>query len=289
MQAVQYIQSLSYNPPIAVWGDVPQRFKMTPNAIWRMGAQNSTKYEVVNINTTAISNYPTMYGLVKSQMLNLSNMMDSSTSASSGNPGFSKTDAGVNMQNARLGISDNYMRKQFESWFEDMAETMMNLYFGERSGKEMITVDDETAAKLIAAKCPFIVEDNQVEIDFDEMILIHAEADAGTSAKKEDQDTVESLTQAIELATKLGLDKTGVIDIAEAFKRIVISLGVQDPEKIVPDQQQDKKTFSEDDRAMIQALQAQGYGQEAIGRAVAMLHHGYPEEEIMNYLRGVQQ
>lgn len=148
MQAYQYNRAIALQPTINVFGNVNERrLNFGANAVNKIQDQNA-RIEPMNIDTTALREYPNLYGLQKSQMLNLVNSPDTSISAEVGNPGFGKTPQALKTQQAQLSIDDNALRKGFEAFFEEWSETAINLYFAERNGVEEMQLDDETAEKL---------------------------------------------------------------------------------------------------------------------------------------------
>ena len=72
------------------------------------------KIEPLDVSTTAIEKYPDLYGLQKSQLLNLTNSPDTSISAEVGNPGFGKTPQALQQQQAAISVDDNYVRKNLK-------------------------------------------------------------------------------------------------------------------------------------------------------------------------------
>ena len=133
------------NPPVEKRGNFSKStIVYEPQAIWDMGADPNNSVTPVKLETASLSSFPQNYGLVKSQILNLNSSTDTSVSSEAGNPGFSKTPQGVKTQEARLGVSDNYMQRQFESTFEEIMETAINLYFAERSGTQLLAPNSIT-------------------------------------------------------------------------------------------------------------------------------------------------
>lgn len=234
VQSFQYMRALLMNPPLEIKGDVPSSImKYAPAAQWRLGSDPNASVQPVKLETASLQGFPNNYGLIKSQILNLNNSTDTSVSAEVGNPGFSKTPQGVKVQQQRLGISDNYMRRQFESVFEEIAETMLNLYFAERSGTQELQVDDDTAAKLEKEQ-PGSVKDNKIRVDYStETESLKFEVDATTSAAQDDTDERDRLVELLELSQKFPMLQQ-IIDQKELASRIVLKTGVDDPEKIVP-------------------------------------------------------
>jgi hypothetical protein len=242
VQSYQYMRALLMNPPLKVRGNVnPAGLKYAPHAIWNMGAGSPEESDVepIELSTRSLEQFPNNYGLIKSQILNLnSGGNDNAVSASSGDPSTSKTQAGVQANTARLGISDNYIRKQFESWFEEIQETEINLWFAERHGTQTLTLDDDTAAKLKKINPLAVNRDNQIRVNYDtETPKLKFEVDASSSGMKEDQEQMEAATNLLDIVGKypqFDASQTGKgIDTTELLDRIVSASGLEDSEKVV--------------------------------------------------------
>lgn len=243
VQAYQYMRALLMNPPLEIKGNVRSSIiKYAPAAQWKLGTDPNASVRPVDLSTSSLESFPNNYGLIKSQILNLNSSTDTSVSSEVGNPGFSKTPAGIDAMQSKLGVSDNYMRKQFESCFEDVAETEINLYFAERSGIQEFQVDQETADKLRKLRPDSVSEDNKIRIDFDsETEQLRFQVDASTSSLKDDAAERDRLIELLDLSGKypqlaelMGKDGT-----KELVNRIVVKSGVEDPEKIMPTSEDD--------------------------------------------------
>lgn len=201
MQMYQYNRALQLNPPLIKRGNFSKnKVKFAPNIIIDVGSDPNAGVEPLVIDTTALANFPNNYGLMKSQMLNLLASPDTSISAEVGNPGFSKTPQGVEASKANLNIDDNYVRKQFETWFERWSETAINLYFAERTGVEELQLDQDTVDSLmeLAKKGRFdpkkLSPDNKIRIDYDSATeQLKFEVDASTSKKQDEIQELQSL------------------------------------------------------------------------------------------------
>lgn len=243
VQAYQYMRALLMNPPLEIKGNVRSSIiKYAPAAQWKLGTDPNASVRPVDLSTSSLESFPSNYGLIKSQILNLNSSTDTSVSSEVGNPGFSKTPAGISAMESKLGVSDNYMRKQFEACFEDVAETEINLYFAERSGIQEIQVDQETADKLRKIEPDSVSDDNKIRIDFDtETESLRFQVDASTSSLKDDAAERDRLIELLDLSGKypqlaelMGKDGT-----KELVNRIVVKSGVEDPEKIMPTSEDD--------------------------------------------------
>ena len=135
------------------------------------------KVDLLPIETTVLQNFPQLYNLLKTVLLtSLPSSSDSSISTGSGDPTYSKTQAGVNDQSQKADIENNYYRKNYEQYFEMVLENKINIYLAEvkhiadiNNAVPMITLDEEYANLVRESLTPeqqgFINEKNQVKLD----------------------------------------------------------------------------------------------------------------------------
>jgi hypothetical protein len=264
MQMYQYNRALMLAPPLIQYGNV-NNVRLTPNAVMKATDPNA-RIETIKIDTTAVANYPALYGLQKSQLLNLVNSPDTSISADVGNPGFSKTPTGINQQKATISVDDNYVRKMFEAWFEDWCETAINIYFAKRHGIEELQLDDDTIEELseLADKGKFdlnlINEAGQIRIDYDTATpALKFRVDASSSKMKDDQDQLQALgllQQALDGSQVLA----GVVPpekVIGLWNSLVQTAGVENPEDLKVDVAQFQQQQAEQQQLAAQQAQAQ--------------------------------
>lgn len=243
MQMYQYNRALMLNPPLIKRGNFNKnKVKFAPNVIIDVGSDPNAIVEPLSIDSTALANFPNNYGLMKSQMLNLLASPDTGISAEVGNPGFSKTPQGVEATKANLNIDDNYIRKQFETWFERWSETAINLYFAERSGIEQLQLDKKTIQKLMdLAKVgkfnmALISAEGKIRIDYDEVTpALKFEVDASTSQKADEVQQLQSYQGIVTL-----LDKSPFLqqivppkNQMALWNALVQNSGAEDQEKLI--------------------------------------------------------
>jgi hypothetical protein len=324
MQMYQYNRALMLAPPVIKYGDLPN-FQYKPNIVLETDDPNA-KIVPLTIDTSAVQNYPQLYGLQKSQLLNLVNSPDTSISAEIGNPGFSKTPAGIRSQQAMVSVDDNAVRKQFEAWFEDWSETAINLYFAEKSGIEVIQLDKETADKLreLAQEGKFdeslLNEKDEIIFNFDDKeYTFKFRVDASTS-KIEDNATQ---LQGLQLVQQF-IDSSPVLQqlvppekLLAIYNGVVTNSGVEDPEDLKVDidkfleqqqiaqqqakeqamqqqqmqeQQMQQPQMTENDMQLIQQLQQLGLPEQVIQEAIMMLNQGATAEQVLQALtQGAQR
>jgi len=266
MQAHAFNRAYSMQPALQVYGNVPlSSVKMMPNALIRMPDPNG-RIVPLTVDTKALNDYPQLYGLNKSQLLNLVNSPDTSISADVGNPGFGKTPQALKNQNAAISVDDNAIRKRFESWFQAWSETAINLFFAERTGSEVLTVSDKTADRLkqlvkrgeyeLNPEAEAMLAENKVLVNYDEITLnLKFRIDAGSSKAKDDSETLESQMQLLQIIdgspTFQQLIPTGK-KIA-LYNGIVTNLALEDPENY--------RISDEDIKEMEQQAQMQAQAQ----------------------------
>jgi hypothetical protein len=259
VQSYQLQQKIGLNPPIMVWGAGVKRasLKYKPNAIWDMGSDPSAKAEPVNINTEAITNFATNYGMIKGQILNMHPNQASSVSAETGNS-QSKTAQGVNQQDQTVGFEDNYVRKQFEEWWEANAETMLNLHFAESNGVAEIELTEDFIENILPDIQPgkavsFNVAKHQATIDY---ALIKEKftftVDPTTSESPDDADQLEKLKSLLSEAQSAPylyyylLNDGYQLKLGEAYKQAFQLAGLTDIDKIVVELPKDQQGPSEE-------------------------------------------
>lgn len=226
MQNYQYNQGMGTDPAIKKWGQTPDsKIQIAPGKIISMmGTKATDDFEVVNLANEAVRNYAQNYGLLKSQVLNeMGHRTDSSISASSGNPGFSKTDAGVK-QNAQItDTSNNALRKAYESWFGRICATMLNIHFAESKGVKALELKPETMQRLKLTEAP--------EMDYDaDYGPITFTIDASTSQASDNEAENEKLTALLELKLKYGNQADS--KTMQIINQVIQNSGVDDPENI---------------------------------------------------------
>ena len=133
------------------------------------------KVDLLPIDTTTLQNFPSLYNLLKTVLLtSLPASSDSSISAGSGDPTYSKTQAGVNSQDNKADIENNYYRKNYEQYFEMVLENKINIYLAEvkaiadkNDAVPMITLDEEYANLVREASEDknYVNDKNQVKLD----------------------------------------------------------------------------------------------------------------------------
>jgi len=286
LQSYQYMRALQLAPPMVKTGSWNKtQAKLQPNALIDLGTDPSNSLTPLKLDTTALTNFSGDYGLFKSQIIALNNNGDTSISSEVGNPGFSKTSAGVESQNLKLGVSDNYMRKQFEAWFGDVSESMLNIEFANKHGKEELQLDKDTADKIREINPELVTDDDKFVIDYDEyQDTLKFTVDASTSDKASTQaqlESLDSLLQRIEGSPLLsGLLQQYPDKAVELFNRFASLTGVEDQEKLAIDMDQFKADQEEAEAMAQQQAQAQAM-QPQLPAELPLDPSMIPEGEVM--------
>jgi hypothetical protein len=291
MQMYQYNRALMLNPPLlkrGMWNKSQAKF--APNVIIDLGTDQNNSLEALTIDTSALNNFANNYGLLKSQILNLASSPDTSISATVGNPGFSKTSRGVEQQQANVSVDDNYLRKQFETWFERWSETAINLYFAERTGIEELQVDNDTAQALRKIDPALVGPNNLVEIDYDTATeALRFEVDASTSNMKNDAQQLEALDGVLERIESSPLLQ-GIIPpkkIVGIYNSIIAASAVENPEELaVSDEEFEQQQQMAEQAAMAeQEMMAQAMTPpKAVQPEVSVQPEGQPQQPDMDDL-----
>jgi len=251
-QMYQYNRALQLNPPVHIFGINVNKFKYAPNTVVK-STNPDAFVKPVEIDTTALTNFPANYQLMQSQLLTLLASPNSNISAEVGNITQSKTPQGVEQNKANLNIDDNHYRKQFETWFERWSETAINLYFAERTGVEELQLDKKTAQELtkLAQEGKFnpelLSDDNKIRIDYDSATpALKFEVDASTSKMQDEAEQLQALTLMEEFLRKSPILQKIVppskqVELWNAFVR---NTKIEDPEKLALDEKEIQESMS---------------------------------------------
>jgi hypothetical protein len=277
-----------YAPPLLKKGTYNKtQIQYRPNAIIDLGSDPNARLEALSINNPAITNFSQDYGLIKSQILNLFGSDDQSISSTVGNPGFSKTDAGVNARQALIGLNDNFIRKRYETWLGSIFCTQLNLYFQLTQGDRVFSLDEDDMEKLGQYESEYFeIQDNKVVVHFSNIqdVEINFEVEASTSKSPDDNETKDKLLEAVKTLTETGLIQ--YTNPEELTKRVLIQVGVEDPEKLLVNPQEMGMTADGlPDEQILQNLMSAGYPPEMAQMGLQLEKQGYQPEQIDQILQ----
>jgi hypothetical protein len=282
----------------------------TPDALWQLGQAD---VDVVQTTSSVYTQFPNNFGLYKSQLQTLQGRTDGSVSGESGNPNFSKTQAGVKMQEARTNSQDNYLRNKADSASAKMAAKMMNLHLAKMGGADILDVEDEDVERLI--KGGFLDNNpNTLEPSPGELPILYEELkdtvdfkyDPRPEADEEEKnrwleliDITASNPNILPMVQQSGYD----FNLGEAFKKVITASGVEGWDKVlVPIDTEDTSQVQLDENGNPIDPMAQQYGEDELmvtmqeygvdeqiaQRIIQARQKGFQEEEILAFLQGNQ-
>jgi hypothetical protein len=216
-------------------------FVNQPDALWIMGSGSDV--ELMQNTSSVYTQFPSNFGLYKSQLQTLQGRTDGSVSATSGNPTFSKTSRGVAQQEQRTNAQDNYLRNKADSASSRMAEKMMNIHMSKMQGADLLDIAEEDRTRLQTAG---FFDDNpmtdapsltEIPILYDELRdTFEFKYDPRPEADDEEKnkwleiiDIVASNPTIIPMIQQSGYD----FNIGEAFKRVVAASGADGVDKVL--------------------------------------------------------
>lgn len=236
MQMYQFAQAIGLAPPVIKRGTYSSGvLQMKPNAIWDLGANENNSATILNVNTGAQNNFANNYSLIKTQIMNHTNLQDSSVASAVGNIGYSKTHAGVEQQQQRININNNQLLKNFEEWFGSICQIMLNIHFALSHGKEEIKLTEQYIKRKQVQSPDFEAESATVYYDNVKKGFKFRIA-ASTSKIKDDGESIDKLEKLLQLAVQYPALQE-IYNIQKVGARIINKLGVEDPEEliIIPD------------------------------------------------------
>lgn len=253
--------------PMAVenWQEIKEH-GIGPGQIWLMKGTLFDKLEQMRVQPD-LATFQNTYQFLKGAVLTLTNTTDTSVNSAT-DPGLGKTPQALKMQAFTQGMQTQFDRRMLEISTEQIFDRMIDLV-AKRQEKPMELLLEEQDLLQVKEIAPDVVEMFEVgkmgKVVIKPQEIKNAdyryEIDQGSTTKKDDilenQTLVEVTTfvmknipGAQEALAGDGKLKIGskVVDLGESIKRIYISSGVTDWDKIVLDDEQDESL--EDDSAL---------------------------------------
>lgn len=303
-QAHVLATQIGLQPPKKISGPTDQTnfdsLQFAPDALWQTGQAN---IDVVQTTSSVYTQFPGNFGLYKAQLQNLQGRTDGSVSAQSGDPNFSKTSAGVKMQESRTNAQDNYLRNKADTAGAKMAEKMMNIHMAMMSGADLLEIAGDDLERLTKAG---YFDDNEEtpEPSLQDIPILYEELRGKFKFEfdprpEADQDEKNRWLELIDIATSNpnvlpAIEQSGYrFNLGEAFKKVLGASGADQwekvldeisPEEIVPPQ--DQAQLNDELSA---TMQQYGIGEDVATAVLAARQQGYSEEEILNFLQGGDQ
>lgn len=290
----------------------------TPDAIWLLGQAD---IDVVDTTSNVYSQFPANFGLYKSQLQTLQGRTDGSVSAESGNPTFSKTNAGVNQQEERTNAQDNYLRNKTDTASAKMAEKMMNVHMAQMEGADILDVAEDDIERL--TKSGFFDDNPETpEPSVGELPIIYEELRETfkfeyDSRPESDDNEKNRWLELIDIATSNpnvipAVQQSGYdFNLGEAFKKVISASGADgwdkvlvkiDPEQVAQDvdpetglpieagQPPELIDDTEEQGSELQATIEQWGVDEPTAMAILdAKQQGFDESEIAAFLQGGEQ
>lgn len=206
-QADVLATQLGLQPPIEINGDsdsVDEDSIVYANrAKWYTG---NAKVTPVQISNATYQGLPERMSMYKTSLNQLIPTGDTSISAGSGDPQYSKTPAGVKFQAASLSIDDEDFKDNLYITYAAVAKSMINTQFANMEGSDLIKLTDDEREILIKAGLEFPLgadgkPTNELEIVWDTVRAnFDFEVEPEKDAISERKEKLEGLMRVAELS-----------------------------------------------------------------------------------------
>jgi len=218
---------LGFRPPVSISGpsdDVDiDSIVYEQDALWFLGDNPNTRVKREEISSQVYAQLPTRIGMYKTSLNQLLPVGDTSISAESGDPSYSKTPAGVKFQAANLSIDDEDFKDNLYMTYESVAESMINIYFANMEGSDLLKLSDDERKILIKAGLDWPTNENG-EPEGNELDIVWEtarstfdfEIDAESDKSKDEEDRLQGLMQVLELS---GADPTFLQELEMSGKK----------------------------------------------------------------------
>lgn len=216
---------LGLEPPIDINGNIDDvdldSINYTNRALWFTG---SAKVTPVQISNATYQGLPERMAMYKTSLNQLIPTGDTSISAGSGDPQYSKTPAGVKFQAASLSIDDNDFKDNLYITYAAVAKSMINTQFANMEGTDLIKLSDDEREILFKAGLQFpLGEDgkptNELEIVWD---TVRANFDFEVEPEKDEiSERKEKLEGLMRVAELSAADPNMQAKLAQSGKKLM--------------------------------------------------------------------
>jgi len=197
---------LGLRPPIEVAGDADsadlESLVYSQDALWFTGNAQVKRMELSN---QIYAQLPERMAMYKTSLNQLIPTGDTSISAGSGDPQYSKTPAGVKFQAASLSIDDEDFKDNLYVTYAAVAKSMINTHFANMDGTDLLKLSDDEREILIKAGMEFPENadgemSNEIEVQWDTLrATFDFTVDPETDTAQDDADKLEGLMKVAEL------------------------------------------------------------------------------------------
>jgi hypothetical protein len=225
-------------PPIKVGGPTKGLVMRTithgPHAIWKVG---DAKVDVVETHSSVYQYLGERIGRYKSSLMNQLGVFDTSVSASSGDPQFSKTDAGVNALESRGDVNDNFAANNGRIAFRRLAKNLMNIHMANMEGQEVFDMLEDEVERLEKAgwifggsrKANLVYKDLKGKFDFQP----DEKRQASDPEKAGLLEGIKALTESETAIPAIEADGKYRVDLGEAYRQYFEKLNLSKIDKII--------------------------------------------------------
>ncbi len=223
-QADVLATQLGIRSPLSVAGNIDNvdldSLVYEQDALWITGDATVKREEM---STRIYEGLPNRIGMYKISLDQLLPTGDTSIGSDSGDTNYSKTPAGVKMQQSNLSIDDDDFKDNLYMTYEAVMKSLINIEFANMQGSDIYKLSDDERDKLSKAGLDFPVDEegnptNELEVIWEEArATFNFTVDAEDDKAKDEATRLEGLLKVMEY---LGADPTSEQALMESGKKL---------------------------------------------------------------------
>lgn len=253
-QADVLATQLGLRPPIEINGDADSvdidSLTYAQDALWFTG---NAKVQRMEMSNQIYAQLPQRMSMYKTSLNQLIPTGDTTIDSSAGDPGYSKTPAGVKFQADSLSIDDEDFKDNLFVTYEAVAKSMINTHFANMEGTDLLKLSDEEKQKLYKIDpvqfAPFMAEadpetgkapdtTNQLEIIWDTVrATFDFEIDPSTAINANDQEqaiAIQEALKSITLPVSYYMSQDGwKFNMGEAYHSLLTKMNLENIDQIL--------------------------------------------------------
>lgn len=293
-------------PPIRVKGNRSRT--VLSSLVWgadKLWLTGDADVDTVRSDSSIYSQFPTAMGFYKTQGQKITGSRDGAVSASSGDPNFSKTSAGVKENVRSNSVDANFLINRHEQAYERLITTMVNIHMANMHNTELLKITQDEAAVL--DKAGMLLDKNGDGVITSEEVLVEYEktrakfkftVDANSSKEKSDAEDADELAGMTETVTALSKMPPKIqfgqyeFDTGEFANVIFRKKGLPDIDKFLKKLTPENMNAAgetepnQDITARIQQIvETHGLHPELAAQVAQMESRGVDPQEIVNFVQ----
>lgn len=168
LQSTAKMLLINSDPPLFQKGTFTTPVRLKRGALWQTTDPNA-EAKLQELSTTNLNQFENVLQFAANQIYSVMGVTPGSTGAGNTSNNYSKTAAGVQMEQQTRDLSVTQITNVVENYIRQYALTALDLFISEQSGTDFIVVDDKAKEAINLLIPETVGEDNKLKIEWEKL------------------------------------------------------------------------------------------------------------------------